>query len=299
MRRAALLGAAALVGLGSTAGAQMLHYEGGLSLASGNYIFTERTNSFALSTGLAFAAGPVTVRGTFPVFLQNTTLVASSGSMLLPTGGASGGTVADSSAARGGRGTGGRGGLLVVEPASLELDAAQDGTVDVPVTAVTGYEARMGDPTFGANVALSTGRLGVLLGAGMKVPVTDTASFGTGAWDFGGSMSLSYSLGAVAMVSVDAGYWVLGDPPELDLQNPLLLSASIAHLTRSGWGFSLAYYSASSVIAGFSSSRSVSAGILRVGATQSVGFNVGVGFTDTTPDIMVGVNWRLRLAGSF
>jgi len=298
VRRAALLGAAALVGLGSTAGAQMLHYEGGLSLASGNYIFTERTNSFALSTGLAFSAGPVTVRGTFPVFLQNTTLVASSGSMLLPTGGASGGTVADSSAARGGRGTGGRG-MLVLEPASLVLDAAQDGTVDVPVTAVTGYEARVGDPTVGANVSLSSGRLGVLLGAGMKVPITDTASFGTGAWDFGGSVSLSYSLGTVAMVSVDAGYWVLGDPPELDLQNPVLLSASVAHLSRSGWGFSLAYYSASAVITGFSSSRSVSAGILRVGAGQSIGLNLGVGFTDTTPDIMVGLNWRLRLAGSY
>jgi len=299
VKRAALLGAAAVVGLASAAGAQMLHYEGGLSLASGNYIFTERTNSFTLSTGLAFSAGPVTIRGTFPVFLQNTTLVASSGSMLLPTGGASGGTVADSSAARGGRGTGGRGGMLVIEPASLELDAAQDGTVDVPITAVTGYEARAGDPTVGANISLSSGRLGVLIGAGAKVPVTDTASFGTGAWDFGGSVSLSYSFGTAAMVSVDAGYWVLGDLPELDLQNPVLLSGSIAHLSRSGWGFSAAFYTSSSVIAGYPSARSVSAGILRVGARQSIGLNVGFGLSDTSPDIIVGLNWRLRLAGSY
>jgi hypothetical protein len=297
--RTAWLSAVALAGLGSTAGAQVLHYEGGLSLASGNYIFTQRTNSFTLSTGLAVSAGPVTFRGTFPVFLQNTTLVASSGSMLLPTGGASGGTVADSSAARGGRGSGGWGSLVVGDPSSLVLDAESDGFVDVPTTAVTGYEARAGDPTVGANVSFGGGPLGVLVSAGAKIPVTDTASFGTGAWDFGGSMSLSYRLGSAAVVSVDAGYWVMGDLPDLDLQNPLLLSASIAHLTRTGWGFSAAFFSSSSVVAGFPSARSVSAGILRVGARQSIGLTIGAGLTDTTPDIMLGVNWRLRLAGSY
>jgi hypothetical protein len=278
----------------------MLHYEGGLSLASGTYIFTQRTNSFTLSTGLAFSAGPVTFRGTFPVFLQNTTLVASSGSGLLPTGGSSVGTVADSSVARGGRGGGsGRGLLVVSDPAALVLDAAADGTVDVPSTAVTGYQAHMGDPTFGASVAFGSGPLGVLVGASAKAPVTDTASFGTGAWDVGASLSLSYRLGFTAIVSVDAGYWRMGDLPELDLQNPVLFSASVSHLSMRGWGFSASFYSATSVIEGFPSSRSLTVGILRVGPRQSIGFNAGVGLTDTTPDFVVGLNWRLRLAGSY
>lgn len=299
MKRAACLGALALAGFVPEAGAQMLHYEGGLSMASGTYIFTQRTNSFTLATGLAFSAGPVTFRGTVPVFLQNTTLVASSGSMLVPTGGSSVGTVADSSAARGGRGGSGRGFLVIDDPSSLMLDAAADGTVEVPATAVTGYEAHMGDPTFGANVALGSGPFGVLMGVSAKAPVTDSASFGTGAWDVGGSLSLSYRLGYVAVVSVDAGYWHMGDLPELDLQDPVLLSATVSHLSMRGWGFSASFYSATSVIDGYPSSRSVSVGLLRVGARQSVGITAGVGLTDTTPDFMVGLNWRLRLAGSY
>lgn len=299
MIRAACLGAVALAGLAPAAGAQMLHYEGGLSLASGTYIFTQRTNSFTLSTGLAFSAGPVTFRGSFPVFLQNTTLVASSGSMLVPTGGSSVGTVADSSAARGGRGDGsGRGSLVVYDPA-LQVQSPGDGFIEVPPTAVTGYQAHFGDPTFGANVALNSGPFGVLLGAGVKAPVTDTASFGTGAWDFGGSLSLSYRLGYVAIVSVDAGYWRMGDLPQLDLQDPVLLSASVSHLSRRGWGFSASFYSATSVIDGYPSSRSLSVGLLRVGTRQSIGVTAGVGFTETTPDFIFGLNWRLRLFGSY
>ncbi len=298
--RAACLGAVALAGLAPAAGAQMLHYEGGLSLASGTYIFTQRTNSFTLATGLAFSAGPVTFRGGFPVFLQNTTLVASSGSMLLPTGGSSGGTVAESSAARGGRGgDSGRGSLIVYDPSLQVVQDPGDGAVDVPTTAVTGYQAHLGDPTFGANVALNGGGFGLLIGAGVKAPVTDTASFGTGAWDFGGSVSLSYRFGYAAVVSVDAGYWRMGDLPQLDLQDPVLLSASVSHLSLSGWGFSASLYSATSVIDGYPSSTSVSLGVLRVGARQSVGVTAGVGFTDTTPDFMFGVNWRFRLAGSY
>lgn len=299
MKRTACLGLLVLAGIAPAAAAQMLHYEGGLTLASGTYIFTQRTNSFTLSTGLAFSAGPVTFRATLPVFLQNTTLVASSGSILVPTGGSSVGTVADSSAARGGRGGSGRGFLVIDDPSSVMLDAAVDGTVDVPVTSVTGYQAHLGDPTFGANVALGSGPFGVLLGAGVKAPVTDTASFGTGQWDFGGSLSLSYRFGTVAFVSLDAGYWHMGDLPELDLQDPVMLSATVSHLSMHGWGFSASYYSATPVIAGFSSSRSISVGILRVGARQSIGINAGVGLTDTAPDVMVGLNWRLRLAGSY
>lgn len=297
MTRAACLGLLAVAGLAHAAGAQMLHYEGGLALASGTYIFTQRTNSFTLSTGLAFSAGPVTFRGTFPVFMQNTTLVAASGGILVPTGGSSVGTVADSSAAR--RGGSGRGFVVIDDPSSLVLEGSADGAVDVPATSVTGYQAHMGDPTFGANVSLGGGPFSALLGAGVKVPFTDTASFGTGEWDYGGSLSLSYRLGIVAFVSVDAGYWHMGDLPELDLQDPLLLSATVSHLSMSGWGFSASYYSATPVIEGFASSRSVSVGILRVGARQSIGINAGVGLTDTTPDFMVGLNWRLRLAGSY
>ena len=87
--------------------AQGLYYEGGLGLTSGMYIFTERTNTITLLTGLALHAGPVTIRATVPAYAQNTTLLAGSSTGLIPTGGSSSSVVADSSAARqGGRGGG-------------------------------------------------------------------------------------------------------------------------------------------------------------------------------------------------
>ncbi len=49
--------------------AQSLHYEGGLSMSSGNYIYTERTTSWMLTNGLALGAGPFTIRAMLPVFL--------------------------------------------------------------------------------------------------------------------------------------------------------------------------------------------------------------------------------------
>ncbi|HEU5303994.1 MAG TPA: hypothetical protein VFU40_05065, partial [Gemmatimonadales bacterium] len=80
--------------------AQGLYYEGGLSMARGTYIFTERTTSWSLATGFAFDRHAVTLRASLPVHLQNTTLVSLSGpGGGLPTGGSSSGTVADTGSA--------------------------------------------------------------------------------------------------------------------------------------------------------------------------------------------------------
>lgn len=59
--------------------AQEVAYEGGLSAATGRYIFTERTTTWTLLAGLAYTAGRFTLRGSVPIVLQNTTLVTRSG----------------------------------------------------------------------------------------------------------------------------------------------------------------------------------------------------------------------------
>jgi len=284
-----------ILGLPLTLNAQGVYYEGGLSLASGTYIFTERTNTVTLLTGLAFQAGPVTLRGTLPAYAQNTTLVAASSAGLVPTGGSSSQAVADSASSRRGRG----GSLHVTRPDFSIVSATDESEapVEVPPSSVTGFGAAVGDPTVGLTAGITPGSgFSLLFGLGAKVPVNDTASFGTGAWDVGASASLSLSLGLTTMVGVSAAYWCIGDAPGLELRDATMLSATVSHLALSGWGLSASAFSASPVIEGFASSVSVSAGVLRMGSRgRSIGLNVSLGLSETAPDVMVGVTWRFGL----
>lgn len=293
---------ASLVGLLGVAlplpvAAQGLHYEGSASLASGTYIFAERTNSWMLSSGLALTAGPVTVRASVPAYLQNTTLVAGTATGPLPTGGASSHAVRDSSAAR--RGRGGSGGdMRVIDPV-LSVSTPERATadeVDVPPSAVTGLQAAVGDPNVGVSLSvLRTRRLSLTLGATAKIPVSDTASLGTGAWDVGGLLSLSYVLGGGTMLSANFGYWAMGDMPELPLRNPVLGSVALAHLFRAGWGISSGVFGSQSMIEGFAAPVSIGAGLMRGGGKGSLGFTVSVGVTETAPDLSIAASWRLSL----
>ena len=85
---------------------QSAAYEGAASFSRGDYMFTATTSSYTISTGLAFTSGYVTLRGSLPVYVQNSTLVTGTSTGLLPSGGGGDATRAlrDSSMARKGRG---------------------------------------------------------------------------------------------------------------------------------------------------------------------------------------------------
>lgn len=279
---------------------QSLHYEGAVSVASGNYIFTQRTTSWTLANGLALSAGPFTLRGSLPVIRQNTSLIAGLSTGLLPTGGSSGGAVADSAAARGGRGGGSGGPSLQVTESSgylQEVASPADDPVEVPTTAVTGYRMVVGDPSLGLGiVALQQGGASVNLGAGLKIPVTDTSAYGTGQWDVGGFLSLSHILGRSTLIGFDLAYWHLGDLPELDLRDAVMGSASIAYLGRSGWGGSALVSGARSVVAGFADAYTAGVAISRVGRRATMSVNLMRGFTETTPEFSIGLSWRIGIS---
>lgn len=290
MRAAGLL--VGLLAVPAAAAAQTLHYEGGAGLATGTYIFTERTSSWSVSTGLALRAGPVTFRAALPVFYQSSTLVASTGSGYIPTGGSSSGSVADSSAARSGRGTSRRMSLVGYSVATLDSAAADP--VAVPAT-VSGYRWAAGDPMVAVSFAgLRAGRLGVILGATAKVPAVDTASLGTGAWDVGGSLSASLVLGWRAMVSLDVAYWHLGDPPGLELTDPVVFGGTASWMAG-GWGFSAGLSGSTPTIAGFAPAVSATAGLLRLGGSAGFGVLATAGLTETAPDVTVALTWRVGL----
>jgi hypothetical protein len=285
--------------VGGAAECQKVHYEGALSVATGKYIFTERTTSWTLLNGLAFSAGPLTLRGSVPVYAQNTSLISGTSAGLLPTGGSSSGVVADSSAARkgGGQGGGGRNPSTVVTlPQFSEVSAQGVSQVEVPTTSVTGYETILGDPTVNLSLDLKPGmRTALTLGAGAKVPVTDTTGYGTGEWDYGASVSLSQMLGFSALMGVDLAYWHFGDFAELDLRDGVMGSASVAYLGRRGWGGTASVSGARSVIEGFADSYSLGLGLTRVGRRGTVSLNVSVGLSETTPDATASLSWRVAV----
>jgi hypothetical protein len=202
--------------------------------------------------------------------------------------------VADSSAQRSGRGSSRR--ASVVAPL-FSLTAADDGDpVSVPSSATTGYQWAAGDPFLSVSVfGVRGGRVGLIVGGSVKVPVTDTTSFGTGAWDVGGTLSGSAILSSRIMLGLDVGYWYMGDPPDLDLTNPVMFGGTLSVLAGRGWGTSIGISGATPTIAGFAPSISATAGLLRLQGTGGLGLLGTVGLTETAPDVSVVLSWRLRL----
>jgi len=291
IRRAAVVLAAAL-GPAPLA-AQGLSYEGGLSLATGTYIFAERTTSWSLSSGLAATRGPVTLRASVPIYLQNTTLVSLSGpGGGLPTGGSSSDAVADSAAARKRRqdGGGGQGGM------AMARGIAGDGSVEVPASAVTGYTTAVGDPTAQlAWRALGGSDLVVTVSALAKAPLADTATFGTGEWDVGAGLSAGQRVGRQLLIGLDLTYWRIGDMATLDFRDPLSGTASVAYLGRNRWGGGLSVTAATPTLDGYDGPAWVSGFLQRSSARAGWGLTAAVGLTETTSDFSLGFSWRVRL----
>lgn len=280
--------------------AQGVHYEGAVSVSRGSYLFSVTTTSWSVLTGLAVDFGPVTLRGTIPVNIQNTTLLAAGMGTGIPTGGGGDATRAlqDSVNARKGRGSGG--GMMGGVTLSREDRMAPTGmdTVTVPQSAVIGYTSHIGDPTFQLAVSPRVGdRTLVGVSVTVKAPITDTTSFGTGAWDVGGDVSVSQQVGDRTFVGVNAGYWHLGDLPDLDLRDPWIAGATISQIVSPGWAVSLSGSAARSAIDTYPASVLVSGGVMHVGMRGSVGVTAGVGLSDTSPDFALGVTWRVGLGG--
>jgi hypothetical protein len=274
--------------------AQSLHYEGGLSVSSGNYIYTERTTSWVFTNGLALGAGPFTIRAMLPVFRQNSVLVtvSSAGPIPVDGSGTTGGTDPNSDGSGGGRGMPQIVGnySLTAPSESLTVDSGELST------AVSGYELAVGDPSASLNLSVyQGGSLGISMNVGAKAPVTGITGFGTGQWDFGGSVSLSHRIGFSGLAALDVGYWHLGDLADLDLRDPVLASLSLTRLSMGGWALGVMASAATAIVEGYPNGYQIGASVSRVGRGGTFGVNLAVGLTETTPDLSVGLNWRIGL----
>ena len=277
--------------------AQSLDYTGGVQSWTGAYIFTERTTSFALLTGLSLDLERLRLTATIPLLYQNSTAVSYVGGVPVPTGGPDAAAVRQREPGRkvpmGGRpqgpGMGGRGpaGAMTagVMAAATEVAAPGDYRVDV------------GDPLLAADVALHDGA-GLLRHVGLqllaKVPVADVASgIGTGQWDYGAGLSLGLG-GDNTFLLADASYWVVGDLPDLQLRNTISYAVSLGRSLRGGdWSVHGSVLGSSSVIANAAAPLSLGLG-LGYAPRRTLGINVGVsvGVTEAAPDVTSFVGWR-------
>jgi hypothetical protein len=255
--------------------AQEVAWEGGLSVATGRYMFTERTTGWSLNTGFAFSAGPLSFRVSLPVLLQNSTLVTSSGSTWIPSGGSHAGTVADSGAARQGRQDG--------------------GAIQLPATTIETYEAAIGDPTGQVSWRVLSAAHSVTLRAAVKAPLADTGTFGTGAWDFGFGASLTQIVARRLFLGADISWWRLGDLPELNFRDPFLASLSAGAFFAPGWGTLLTLSGGTPVLDGYDAPLTLGAAVSRLTGGTIVGLNGAVGLTETAPDLILGFSWRVQL----
>ncbi len=271
--------AALLIALVPAVGAaQTLAYEGGLSVATGTYIFTARTTSWTLSNGLSVRAGPFTLRAAAPLFVQNTTLVTGSGAGIMPSGGPSSGMVQDSGTGGGGMmGGGGRHRLTM------------------PSSAVTGYRVVFGDPAVHLAWHVLEGATALTPGVAAKVPLTDTTAFGTGAWDVGGTLAFTRHIGTAGFVGLDVAYWHLGDMPALDFRDVVLGTATAGRAVSAKWAGSIFVSGGTAALRGYDAPASVGFTLARLGKPALWGVTGAVGLTQTVPQVAVTLTGRVRL----
>jgi hypothetical protein len=235
--------------------AQGAFLEGGISLARGDYVYTAPTSSGAASLGLAYSTPRLTARVTVPYFLRDTRLLTVRG-------------------------------FEPVEPVEPVEPAPESGQ----------YTGSLADPVVQLFVSAHRGdRTSVGLSASVKIPVLEAGDFGTGRWDVGGGLSLSRFVGSGTLVGLDLGFWRLGDPPDLDLQDTVTGTLTIGRPLGRLWSASASLSGGRSAVAGYADPWWASLLVSRVAARGIWGLTASVGLTETAPDFTLGLLFRLKL----
>lgn len=284
---------------GVPADAQRLEYSGALQGASGDYIFTERTTSFSLSNGIALTARRLRLALTLPLLYQNSTAVTYVGGVPVGTGGPDGGVVRErqqgSTVPMGPRhGPGGAGSSGVAGPSLQEVPGPQ------VVAAPGDFQFDVGDPLIEAGVEVYRG-LGIVQAVTVhgfaKAPLADAASgVGTGAWDYAGGVTMGLG-GARNHLVADATWWIVGDMPDLPLENSFAWTVSAGRSFAAGrWTVMASMAGATSVVSNADDPLSVGIGIGHAPrSTRGLGASISFGLSESSPDFTTYVGWRFAL----
>lgn len=273
---------AAAVGLGlltlaaaATSPAASLTYTGSLMYSTGRYIFTQRTQSLYLYNGITAMTGALSVSLSVPVIHQNTPWISLTGTGLIPSGGTQHGSVHQGM-------HGGSGGHMAL----------------VDTTQYT--KLGLGDPLVHVDLEIVPEKRilpSVKLTGDAKPPLASTThGFGTGKWDYAGGLSLTKTFGTTYLF-LDASYWELGNLPDQEFHNPLAYGVALGHAFGEG------KYSALLSLSGDTRIQDNvdpplqvnAAGSCRVSGRVNLSANLGVGLTESSPDFVGGLGWRVAL----
>lgn len=262
----------AILATASSVTGQEITYTGSLQFSTGDYIFTERTNSFYLFSGLAVSAGPLGVSASIPVIMQSTPWVSYGGTGMIPSGGIQHSEVGQRKRGR-----------KVALPDTIESE-----------------DVGLGDPLLRADVELlKAGKIlpSVHIAAQLKVPLTDVdQGFGTGEWDYGGGVSLTKAVGG-NFVFVDVTYWVLGDLPDLELQDPVAYSVTLCRpLTGGRFAVLASFLGYTEIIEDADPPAQVNLALTyRLASGRSLSASMVFGVRESSPDFSVSLGWRIGL----
>ncbi|MFA4948383.1 MAG: hypothetical protein WC674_07750 [Candidatus Krumholzibacteriia bacterium] len=242
-----------------------LFYTGSALFSSGTYGFTERTTGFSLSNGLNLYVHPFRVSATVPAIGQSTPLISTTATGVIPDG-----SMGD-----------GKGSLDASETSYSSVYGIGDPVVRVDLEA------------FGIRAHLPA----MQIFGQTKIPLADPADgLGTGEWDFTAGLSLSKSAGR-NFVLVEAAYWMLGDSPEAELENPFSLNASLGRSFAGRKAMASAIFSAcTEIVPGTEPPRQIGAGfnyLTRSG--RGIGGTAMIGLSESTSDVSVSLGWTIPL----
>jgi len=287
----------------SPAPAQDVSISTSFGYASGEYIFAEQYRSMSLLTSLSVRAGRMHVSGSIPVLAQNGTSVSLVAGVPIPTGGPDAEAVRRRKQdqtipvrpGRYGRSSYARGG------GSFAL--ATDSLADSLTVAGTGdYEVNLGDPMIGASLSLFEG-MGFMRSLNLegwaKIPVTDIESgAGTGAWDYGIGGSIAIVAGGTMMFA-GATWWIIGDMPDLVLEDALFYSASIGRSLGRDWSGLVSMSASSQVIENVDPPVSAALSLSRrLTGGMSLHLGAGAGLTESASSFTANIGFSRRWSGS-
>jgi hypothetical protein len=297
--------------VGSGAMGQRLEYGGGLSAATGKFIFTEAATTWTLTNSLQIVGDRWRFGVSIPLISQNSTAITLVGGIPLPTGGPNAGPIGDRTdgepipmqkrrSGSGGTGTGAGAGTL----RSLLVSSGGVATV-VDSGAVEGlgpFETTLGDPIvdLGGDLFISPGgtvRLGAQLFA--KIPIADPASgVSTGAVDYGAGASVSMVSGR-GIIFADVSHWILGDLEDLPLSD--LTTGSIGLGRSFGATRRLSVLASASAATAFVETvdPALSAGLgfgYAVGANRFLTLGATFGLSESVADWSVSLGWRVGVS---
>jgi hypothetical protein len=251
------------------ANAAEIGYTGSLQFATGDYIFTERTNGLYLFSGITAQRSPFSFSASIPIILQNTPWITYTGSGLFPSGG------------------------------TKDIDDDMRGRVRLPDT--TDYaNLGIGDMFLRGDLellAMRGLRPGLQISGSVKVPFADAdQGFGTGEWDAGFGLSTSMSSGGLILFA-ETVYWFLGDLPGLVLDDVISYGLSVGHPFSGGKiGLIASFLGYTRTIEGVDPPMQVSLGLTYLtGGGRSLSGSLSAGLTESAPDVSVSFGWQVPL----